>query len=141
MNIKDSFCNKHCRISLHDVGGKLVQTLDSGVGWGWGWGQGNVYGNGDGDFFCGDGVGMRKISWGWDGDGKNFMGMGRGWGQFYLPCHSVQCTLSVLLLGNMSGLLLASDVAARGLDIPGVQHVIHYQVPRTTEVCCDLSVF
>jgi len=32
------------------------------------------------------------------------------------------------------GLLLATDVAARGLDIPDVQHVIHYQVPRTSEV-------
>jgi ATP-dependent RNA helicase DDX24/MAK5 len=32
------------------------------------------------------------------------------------------------------GLLLATDVAARGLDIPGVQHVIHYQIPRTSEV-------
>ncbi|XP_006839690.1 PREDICTED: ATP-dependent RNA helicase DDX24 [Chrysochloris asiatica] len=30
--------------------------------------------------------------------------------------------------------LLATDVAARGLDIPEVQHVIHYQVPRTSEV-------
>lgn len=35
---------------------------------------------------------------------------------------------------NPRGLLLATDVAARGLDIPGVQHVIHYQVPRTSEV-------
>ena len=48
MKIKDSFCNKHCRISLHDVGGKLVQTLDSGVGWGWG-------------MFHGDGSGMGTI--------------------------------------------------------------------------------
>lgn len=32
-----------------------------------------------------------------------------------------------------TGLLIATDVAARGLDIPNVQHVIHYQVPRTTE--------
>ena len=31
-------------------------------------------------------------------------------------------------------LLIASDVAARGLDIPHVDHVIHYQVPRTMEV-------
>ncbi|XP_012999843.1 ATP-dependent RNA helicase DDX24 isoform X2 [Cavia porcellus] len=30
--------------------------------------------------------------------------------------------------------LLATDVAARGLDIPKVQHVIHYQVPRTSEI-------
>jgi len=46
------------------VGGKLVQTLDSGVGWG----RGNFNGNGDGEFF----VGMGKISWGRDGDGENF---------------------------------------------------------------------
>nr|XP_020670076.1 ATP-dependent RNA helicase DDX24 isoform X1 [Pogona vitticeps]XP_020670077.1 ATP-dependent RNA helicase DDX24 isoform X1 [Pogona vitticeps]XP_020670078.1 ATP-dependent RNA helicase DDX24 isoform X1 [Pogona vitticeps]XP_020670079.1 ATP-dependent RNA helicase DDX24 isoform X1 [Pogona vitticeps]XP_020670080.1 ATP-dependent RNA helicase DDX24 isoform X1 [Pogona vitticeps]XP_020670081.1 ATP-dependent RNA helicase DDX24 isoform X2 [Pogona vitticeps] len=30
--------------------------------------------------------------------------------------------------------LLTTDVAARGLDIPHVQHVIHYQVPRTSEI-------
>ncbi|KAL5017190.1 hypothetical protein ScPMuIL_006779 [Solemya velum] len=30
-------------------------------------------------------------------------------------------------------LLFASDVAARGLDIPNVQHVIHYQIPHTVE--------
>lgn len=34
---------------------------------------------------------------------------------------------------NPTGLLIATDVAARGLDIPNVQHVIHYQVPRTSE--------
>ncbi|XP_037076198.1 ATP-dependent RNA helicase DDX24-like [Pollicipes pollicipes] len=32
-----------------------------------------------------------------------------------------------------AALLVATDVAARGLDVPGVQHVIHYQVPRTTD--------
>jgi ATP-dependent RNA helicase DDX24/MAK5 len=31
--------------------------------------------------------------------------------------------------------LIATDVAARGLDIPLVDHVIHYQLPRTAEVC------
>ena len=30
--------------------------------------------------------------------------------------------------------LIASDVAARGLDIPNVDHVIHYQIPRTSEL-------
>ncbi|KAH9523628.1 ATP-dependent RNA helicase ddx24 [Bulinus truncatus] len=35
--------------------------------------------------------------------------------------------------GSSQGLLIASDVAARGLDIPKVDHVIHYQVPRTME--------
>eukprot|EP01132_Coremiostelium_polycephalum_P008029 gene8029-9875_t len=30
--------------------------------------------------------------------------------------------------------LIATDVAARGLDIPLVQHVIHYQIPRTAEL-------
>ncbi|XP_060685348.1 ATP-dependent RNA helicase DDX24 [Hemiscyllium ocellatum] len=33
-----------------------------------------------------------------------------------------------------SCVLLTTDVAARGLDIPNVQHVIHYQVPRTSEI-------
>ncbi|XP_039507015.1 ATP-dependent RNA helicase DDX24 isoform X1 [Pimephales promelas] len=32
-----------------------------------------------------------------------------------------------------SCVLLTTDVSARGLDIPNVQHVIHYQVPRTSE--------
>ena len=35
---------------------------------------------------------------------------------------------------NPNGLLIATDVAARGLDIQGVEHVVHYQMPRTTEV-------
>jgi ATP-dependent RNA helicase DDX24/MAK5 len=34
---------------------------------------------------------------------------------------------------NPSCILIATDVAARGLDIPNVKHVIHYQVPKTTE--------
>ncbi|XP_056018643.1 ATP-dependent RNA helicase DDX24-like isoform X2 [Ostrea edulis] len=34
---------------------------------------------------------------------------------------------------NDKAVLLASDVAARGLDIPNVEHVIHYQVPQTVE--------
>ncbi|XP_015782170.1 ATP-dependent RNA helicase DDX24 [Tetranychus urticae] len=35
---------------------------------------------------------------------------------------------------NPQSVLLASDVAARGLDISYVDHVIHYQVPRTAEL-------
>lgn len=34
---------------------------------------------------------------------------------------------------NSEGLLIATDVAARGLDIPNVNHVVHYQVPKTAE--------
>ncbi|KAL1459750.1 hypothetical protein WDU94_011705 [Cyamophila willieti] len=33
-----------------------------------------------------------------------------------------------------NSILLATDVAARGLDIPGIEHVIHYHVPRTSEI-------
>ena len=36
---------------------------------------------------------------------------------------------------SSTGLLLATDVAARGLDIPAVEHVIHYQVPKDPDVC------
>ncbi|ESK91975.1 atp-dependent rna helicase mak5 [Moniliophthora roreri MCA 2997] len=30
--------------------------------------------------------------------------------------------------------LLATDIAARGLDIQGVDHVVHYQIPRSADV-------
>ena len=35
---------------------------------------------------------------------------------------------------NKPTVLLASDVAARGLDIPGIKHVIHYHLPRSADV-------
>jgi ATP-dependent RNA helicase DDX24/MAK5 len=35
---------------------------------------------------------------------------------------------------NDKAILVASDVAARGLDIPLVEHVIHYQIPRSGEI-------
>lgn len=35
---------------------------------------------------------------------------------------------------NPRAVLVASDVAARGLDIPLVDHVIHYQLPRSGEI-------
>ncbi|ORX50692.1 P-loop containing nucleoside triphosphate hydrolase protein [Piromyces finnis] len=33
-----------------------------------------------------------------------------------------------------NALLITSDVAARGLDIPAVDHVIHYQLPRSADI-------
>ena len=47
----------------------------------------------------------------------------------------------VLIAANPKGLLLATDVAARGLDIPRVEHVIHFQVPRTMEVSSKNILF
>ncbi|XP_066030505.1 ATP-dependent RNA helicase DDX24 isoform X1 [Pocillopora verrucosa] len=40
---------------------------------------------------------------------------------------------------SASGLLLATDVAARGLDIPAVEHVIHYQVPKDPDLYIHCS--
>lgn len=34
---------------------------------------------------------------------------------------------------STDGVLLATDVAARGLDIPAVSHVVHYQLPRSAD--------
>ncbi|XP_023514560.1 DEAD-box ATP-dependent RNA helicase 13 [Cucurbita pepo subsp. pepo] len=36
--------------------------------------------------------------------------------------------------GRENGILIATDVAARGLDIPGVRTVVHYQLPHSAEV-------
>ncbi|XP_047310917.1 DEAD-box ATP-dependent RNA helicase 13 [Impatiens glandulifera] len=36
--------------------------------------------------------------------------------------------------GNEHGILIATDVAARGLDIPGVRTVVHFQLPHSAEV-------
>jgi ATP-dependent RNA helicase DDX24/MAK5 len=33
-----------------------------------------------------------------------------------------------------NGILICTDVAARGIDIPDVQYVFHYQLPRSTEI-------
>ncbi|TPX34689.1 hypothetical protein SmJEL517_g02745 [Synchytrium microbalum] len=37
-------------------------------------------------------------------------------------------------ISNPKTVLFASDAAARGLDIPHVEHVVHYQLPRTAEL-------
>jgi ATP-dependent RNA helicase DDX24/MAK5 len=34
---------------------------------------------------------------------------------------------------STSMVLLATDVAARGLDVPAVEHVVHYQLPRSAD--------
>lgn len=41
---------------------------------------------------------------------------------------------SICFVENERAILLSTDVAARGLDIPHIQHVIHYNVPKTAEV-------
>lgn len=35
---------------------------------------------------------------------------------------------------NTTAVLVASDVAARGLDIPNITHVVHYHLPRSADV-------
>lgn len=40
---------------------------------------------------------------------------------------------SIRFKSTPNAVLLATDVAARGLDIPAVDHVVHYQIPRTAD--------
>jgi len=42
--------------------------------------------------------------------------------------------INIKNLASENSILLATDVAARGLDFQSVQQIIHYQVPQTTEV-------
>jgi hypothetical protein len=46
-----------------------------------------------------------------------------------------QCSrhLLVSFKSHTHSILLATDIAARGLDIPLVSHVVHYQIPRTVD--------
>ena len=53
--------------------------------------------------------------------------------------HLRVCWLCHRFVAGNNSVLLATDVAARGLDIPAVDHVIHYQVPKTTEVSPHVS--
>ena len=37
-------------------------------------------------------------------------------------------------MSGSDSIMVATDVAARGLDIAQIQHVLHYHLPRNTEV-------
>jgi ATP-dependent RNA helicase DDX24/MAK5 len=41
--------------------------------------------------------------------------------------------LAISFKSHAHSILLATDIAARGLDIPLVSHVVHYQIPRTVD--------
>jgi len=41
--------------------------------------------------------------------------------------------LVISFKSHARSILLATDIAARGLDIPLVSHVVHYQIPRTVD--------
>ncbi|KAF6744164.1 ATP-dependent RNA helicase [Ephemerocybe angulata] len=48
------------------------------------------------------------------------------------PLHS-QLEQRTAFKSTPNAVLLATDIAARGLDIPAVDHVIHFQIPRTAD--------
>lgn len=60
----------------------------------------------------------------------------RGFETYYPVTHAVDSQLSVFIRfrAASSAVLIATDVAARGLDIPSVEHVVHYQLPRSADV-------
>ena len=51
-----------------------------------------------------------------------------------LPLNITPRSVSCRFTSDPNGVMVASDVAARGLDIPQVEHVIHYQTPKNSEV-------
>lgn len=52
---------------------------------------------------------------------------------FFMTCYSSEEYSFLRFKSTPNSVLLATDIAARGLDIPTVDHVIHYQVPRTAD--------
>ena len=50
---------------------------------------------------------------------------------YMLPC--IQQSHCCSFKSHTHSILLATDIAARGLDIPSVSHVVHYQIPRTVD--------
>lgn len=50
---------------------------------------------------------------------------------FHVPCRLTFIDPRFTITPN--SVLLATDIAARGLDIPAVDHVIHYQIPRSAD--------
>lgn len=42
---------------------------------------------------------------------------------------------------NEDCVMVATDVAARGLDVAGIRTVIHYQLPHSAEVCAQADMF
>ena len=47
--------------------------------------------------------------------------------------------VSYRFVAGSKSVLLATDLAVQGLDIPTVEQVIHYQAPKTTKVCPCVS--
>lgn len=55
-------------------------------------------------------------------------------GTSLFPCYVVSdLILAHSFKSTPHSILLATDVAARGLDVAAVDHVIHYQVPRSAD--------
>ena len=53
---------------------------------------------------------------------------------YIFPCHSHRSYRCFRFKSTPNSILLATDIAARGLDIPAVDHVVHYQIPRSADV-------
>ncbi|XP_039139854.1 DEAD-box ATP-dependent RNA helicase 13 isoform X2 [Dioscorea cayenensis subsp. rotundata] len=88
----------------------------------------SVHGHGRTIVFCTSIAALRRIS-----SIMNILGI-KAWSLHAQMQQRARLKAMDRFRGNENAVLIATDVAARGLDFPGIRTVVHYQLPHSAEV-------